>query len=345
MLGRGENYTVQVIDRGSFTVIADITRYVTRMQWTRITDDTSSAKVELAISECCQVIAKINSIRHEIMIKRDDKIVWNGIIVTLVQQPYLDLASLECRDVTALLDWRVVHNDIDNTGAPTDLATIANNIIVDALSPDDWNILPYVTVTPAGVTGERKVQASENRTAGEEIRELARTGIDFTTIGRRILIRGEELNLIPIGVLHESHIIGDIQVIEAGLEMASKWYVQGSALTGIAGGVDSYFGLVERVARETSILDQNSANQAAQTRLDLKNRPPAVLQIPDGSQLSPKSPFDINQLIPGCHVDVSLKNICKPIYQTMRLQKVVVDIDAGNEKVAVNLQPLGTKST
>jgi hypothetical protein len=227
------------------------------------------------------------------------------------------------------------------------LADIFRAYAQDALAPDDS---PNIVLAPGatGVTGTRVVEASGFRRAADEMREVARDGLDFTAIGRTIRTGGKS---IPLGgtIRLSDGDVSDIEVTEEGQEACTRAYVLGEIgnslgdpFRGVAGHVDERFGLLENVFMEGSIRDLDAARQAAQTRVDMLNPPPLYVRF----RLEPTAPVQFSDLIPGATVELSAVVGCKELRnQPMRLTEVRVESGPGRtEDVSCVCIPIGSES-
>lgn len=329
---------------------------ITDLSWGRVIDDSSDASVTVSIggdttTACCQALGDVRSWAHGLQILRDDELVWEGPIVG-INYSYDDV-TISARDVTAWLDVRTTHSRIEylteEGNGPQDLSWIASSIMISALGVDDPCVLRWRWIEPSGVLTDFELDPDEE-IAGDAIRELARAGLDYTTLGRRIFV-GPDINDIfhrdpPYPHLVDEHFTSSPVIDEAGIEAATRWIVHGDEVTGTAGGIDPFYGLIEQIAREDRIESQSLVNAAARSRVDATNPPPVYADLTGGSGLTPEAPVCINELIPGRLLDLTARRLCREVSQTMRL--VAVDVSypgGGTEAVNITLAPMGTLST
>ena len=319
------------------------------LAWGRVQDDTSTAEVQVSLTgddgeTCCELLSQVRSWHDNLTIFRDPGgLVWEGPLVEL--EYHRDTAIIRARDVSAWLDVRLVAPAIDHTtetgDGPRDLTQIAREVISSSFARDE----PCVEVDyeNTGIAGARKIDAWSTY-AGDALRDLARTGLDFTVLGRRIIVGlTTDGGRDPIGPLSEEHFKADLAVIEKGLEAGNFWYVEGNdaAVHGSYGGPDPYFGLQEQRAKEDSIRDSGWATTDAVQRWHVTHHPPLYLVVPPDAQLAPEAPADIRRLIPGTLVNVDVRSLCRPVVAVQRLNSVSVTVTPEHEKVAVSLAPIG----
>jgi hypothetical protein len=178
----------------------------------------------------------------------------------------------------------------------------------------------------------------------DALNDLARGSLDYTTIGRRVILMPSGWSLGRTSLLTCEHFQGDVCTTEDGYAAATRGVVKGkedSGVLGSAGGVDPYFGLLEVLVSDDRITSSATAADQARGLVNGANPPPLLVQPPDGSALAPDAPVTLAELIPGMTVPLSLNCTCRTASQDMRLMKLRVTVDASGEKVAPLLTPIG----
>ncbi|TDC29500.1 hypothetical protein E1211_25925 [Micromonospora sp. 15K316] len=322
-----------VVDRsGSVVSSADV---LVEVEWTRVLDDVSTARVFIEPDgDCCERLDGVRSWRHKLVIWRDGHPVWEGPIVDVDWRT--TGVEIQAVDVLGWLDRRVPHQDIRFDGR--DLADIAAWLIEDGFAPDDPGH-DVVVVGATRILGDREYEQDRGQT-GDHLRKLAETGVDFTAVGSRILIMPED-HCERVGSLTDADFPAGLSVAEDGASLGTRWVVWGDDdVKGVAGGVDPYYGLLERSVEETSILDDLSAGAAARSRL--RGSSPAPVFV-DSQQvtLSPDAAVDVPSLVPGWCVDVTTTATCRRVGQSLKIVGVKVTENGSGESVAVQLAPSG----
>lgn len=343
-LGCAQDYTISITGRGGSPTLGQVEPET--LVWGRVLDDTSTAEVVVPMGgdvACCELLGRTRSWCHEFVVHRDGVRVWEGPIARI--EYGRDSTFIRAKDVSAWLFKRKIRTLIDYTttglGA-ADLATIAQAIVRDALAIDDPQVLPYLLVLASGVTGQRQY-APDSAYAGDELRELARTGIDWTALGRRLII-GPETALARLPTLLDEHFIGELTVIEDGDAAATAATVIGKGVKATSGG-EGTCGLLEVLAKEEQILDTASAQAESDAIVAAGSPTPVYVDVPDGARLAPEAPVGINDLIPGVVAPVAVAEVCRPVTTDLRLQRLSVRFDGDGEQVAVTLVPTGIDST
>lgn len=136
---------------------------------------------------------------------------------------------------------------------------------------------------------------------------------------------------------------------EDGVALGTRWIVHGrDDVKGEAGGRHPYYGLLERVAEETSVLDDASAAAAARSKLRTTSPAPVFIDSSQETTLSPQAPVDVARLVPGWCLDVTTTSTCRTIAQSLKIVGVRVRESAGTdssvERVSVQLAPAGAEA-
>lgn len=329
-------HQARVVDRdGALVAEADVLTFV---EWTRVLDDVSAARITVAPEgDCCERLARVRSWRHNLQIFRDRRPVWEGPIVTPTWR--LGEVELHAVDVLGWLLRRVPHEDM--VFPDTDLEQIAAALIRDGFAPDDPGHEVQV-IAPTRIRGERRYYEDEGQTF-DHLKALAETGLDYTAVGRKILLMGED-HCERVGTLTDADFPAGLEVAEDGTNLATRVILHGQeegGVKGVAGGRDSYYGLLERVYEETSVLDNGSAAAGARSRLRGSYPAPVFIDSSQETTLSPDAAVDVPSLVPGYCVDVMTTRTCRNIQQRLKLSGVKVTENERGESVRVQLVPSG----
>jgi hypothetical protein len=328
-------YRVMVSDVGGGRFVGELP--VESVQWQRVLDATSEASVRVrhaAAPDCCGVLGDIRAWRSELVILRCDQPVWSGPVQTVTYGR--DYTTVVARDVTAWLAHRLVHTAHSHP-AGTDLSAIANALIADAFAPHDPQVVDYVITSPTGITTER-AYAADTGPVLDHLGELAKTGLDWTALGHRIVLGRAPWSRIP--ALACSDFLGELVVTEDGYASLTRSVVVGSGVTGESGGVHSYYGLLESVEAQDGITTIAAAQTRAKAVLAGAAPNPLIVSPPQGVQLSPLAAVGIDDLVAGALVPVVLECVCRPTRTDLVLRDVTVTAGGGSESVSVTLAPV-----
>jgi hypothetical protein len=259
--------------------------------------------------------------------------------------------TLNCRDLSAWFDKRLVRGEI--ISEEEDMSLYAAKVLRSALSADPS---PKITLNVAecGVPIDRYYSSEDDppRIAGEELRELADNGLDFTVINRTLYIRGEEFDAEPVRTLLAEHFLQLPMVKESG-NMATRIIGAGQGEDNVSYpdsdlSPDQWeahpFGLLEQIIDVTAQWDsdknpEQEVLRATMNRYSIVSAP--ILYISDGV-LHKQAPVSIDQLVPGKRVDVRMEVGGVMIVEQYRLQNVSVSVDGTREEVSITLTALGS---
>lgn len=310
-------------------------------------DDMSSARVSINIADndpvCNRILSTLEPFEYELIIYRDHEIAWVGPILEPTYKR--NSVEIQARDLFMWWERRTLPDDLFLVSM--DLSDIASTIMTAALAPDPSPNIAF-TVSPTNITGSRTILAVHSRRAADELRELSRTGLDFTTIARTIHFGGRVIATKPLGMLTQDFFDVEDGVKLQGLNKATKVTVLGATPSGLttpvrgqAGGM-GLGGLVERVFQEPGILDPESAQAAAETRVQMLKTAPTDMT----GRLTAEAPFAFSDLIPGALTDVRLNLGGRDFIGNMRLHDVDVDFRSSaqgvEETVKLKLIPVGS---
>jgi hypothetical protein len=219
--------------------------------WGRVQDNYSEARVEIS-STCCGKLADVEAWAHELHIARNGDEVWCGPV--LIDASCRSGTTIIARDLLWWLNRRVIHSD--HISASQGAVDVARELIFDGYGPDDPNVLPYLDIAGVGVLGGREYLANSKYVL-DVLRDLARGSIDFTAIGRRIVVRRQGTSLGRTALLTCESFQGNVCATQDGSAAATRGIVTGDLdadpnNVGIAGGVDPYYGLIEVLQSDTS---------------------------------------------------------------------------------------------
>lgn len=345
------DYILQVADRfGEPLFILDDWQSIVGGPF-RIVDSISNLIVVAEGNSCNQYWDRIDPWRNELQVWGNGKCQWAGPIqrVTLTDDSEGQRLTLSAQDLLGWLGVRILDGDIREG----DIATQLAEIIQEAMAID--NIGLAANPQFISVDGVRRI--TDLASALAEIRELGRDGIDFTMLGRKLLLGNEEIPFRELPALNNSH-FEDVSFIKDGSTMATQTIVSGGTAPGQAthyvgrypdtAQVDPQYGLIQRRFHETSILDEESVKVAAYTRW--QQLKPVPIQI--NGNLRSDAPFLLGDIVAGAEVQFSGDVVAEGSASvakangSYRVLSVEVSIlregDEDASRLGVTLQPSGT---
>lgn len=394
MLGCAENYRAKVFrwDRTNNPVpglrfVTDLPR-LSQVSWERVESDMSDASVTFAPTgdqDCCGNLAPrwnpqgeliqtgVWPYAHELALYRDGERdpLWMGPIVPLSEEVQPDgtteQITIKARDILHYTDVRLTHEDMwYQDAAPeapiawgrADSGNVARWLVDRATDLDDPGLRDSVHITPTGVLIQRTGRAREFY-IGEELRDLARSGLVFYTVGRAAYMHGDWQPNVGQNLKRLTHkdFLGSNTILVDAVHAATAVSVVGAVPAGTtdttntepvktyAGGVDPFFGLIERLQRAENITDQTTLDEIARRVVGYGNPPPTILTVDNGAVLSPDAPVSIHDLVPTRWFQLEARGTCRTVQRPMKLSHVKVDWAAGTggaggtERVQVAFAP------
>ena len=353
------------------------------MQFQRVRDDISTCTLStngLGDADCGDFYASIRSWMHELVVFRDGVRVWEGPI-TRITYTTTDV-EFEARDVMVYVYRRIMrqgYNDayriternpdgsVKSHEGLNEVLKRAEQIIANALAPYDPNVLQYLTIiTAPNDARESRVVPDWSTTAWEQIDDLAATaGIDYTVIGRRIVIWDTHTPIGRLPTMTDGDFSDSPIVSEYGMQTCTFMAVSNGS--GVAGTVEIEnptrpagkpafypYGPLEMLAssyNETASASTDTLTPAAvaemqkglvdQAKRNIAHRwpTPLIVRVPDNSSLSPDCAIGFQQLIPGVWIPLRASGTPRVVTQWQKLDSVTVNVDENGEKVQVVLSP------
>lgn len=355
------DHRVYIYDRGATNRIGELTS-LDRVKWNRTRDDISDAEIDISAEHCTgqeELLSQLEPGRHEVVIFRGNDRVWEGPLNRIAYTR--NSVNLFAKDVMYYAFRTIMHgaysNAYPNIGyACTRAVTILKAELArkEALSPP-INVVPYI-VNHGDTTGPKtsRVTAPYQQTVFEHIDDMAaKSGIDYTVIGRAIHIWDTDRALGYAPQVTENDFLGELVVTVYGSELATHAAVTtGDHRVGKAGANDAYYGEWERLTTLNDDDDttappptQDDLNSQAKANLANRKPTPLLVRIPDGSTLNPKGVLQIEDLIPGTHVPMLATLTARTISQTQKIHDINFTETGEGEQITITFTPATTDDT
>jgi len=373
VLGCADHYSAMIHWRGGAQPYpASAMTRLTQVTWSRTLNDTSEATITVLkgnISpDCCEAIGRAEPWVHELTLYRDGALVWQGPIVQITARR--ESITIQAKDVFAWMDKLVNAFPVRYVNATADaegkrrgtIVYIAYNHIRLNLTdprfsrPSDYpGILPYLVRRENGLPVIKvEKDGSSNVTIwveymGTILREWAKRGLTWTTVGRTLLLRARPSDATrAMARLTLEDFSGDVEVIRDGTSAATMGWATNQNDQDISEGTfvvvgrrgTAYGRLDNLVHIQEETISSADLQDAAGNAVAGRYPAPVVINVPDGSSLVPTAPIRIEQLVPGERIDVFADTFCIPLVQGFALSDVEVTWENGGEKVGISLIPL-----
>lgn len=371
-----KNHRAAIFDRGGTRVLGFFEN-ITSVSWERVRDDFSTAQVTISepTKGCVDLLQQIGVNRHELVIWRGNDRVWEGP-VTLISR-HSDTFQVQARDVIHYLYRTVMHSGYDSAAYWSPNNSDPDKVFINNVEPvvdrayriiegelnrlketfdPPVNIVPYLTkIRHSIIADERKANRKTSpfaMTVYDELETMAQTGgLDYTAVGRRIILNDARVPVGQTPVLTEADFIGEVVVTSYGMDGATRAFTTGdNGMYGVAGLTDAemeddFYGeweTVEQMFDEDSEAPptQNSLDNAAEFNMVGKNPPPTRVRLPENTRLNPNGVLNIQDLVPGVHMPLRASLFSIDLVQMQKLDTVkVTETGADGEQITISMVP------
>lgn len=367
-------HTAYIYDRGGITRVGQLLD-ISTINWTRDRDGISEANLTLQGASCSSqrnLIKRIASKRHELVIFRGQDRVWEGPIFRVGDEG--SKVTIFAKDVCAYLFGTPLSvawdNRVRSASGVTEVTTRFEEIITYELTHSHtarkigggtmvipgWemldppiNILPFLTVHH--FPNEAKTTAYTmpfEMTVGTHLAGAARqSGIDFTAVGRAIHIWDVSRSIGQTRTLTEADFFGNIIVTEYGADHTQLAYVIGQdGVYGQAANPENFdlYGPWTTVftaynEEGTDGPDQSELNSQAARNTSGRSPVPVEVRVPDNSSIRLSESLRITDLVPGVQMPLLATLNSRARNQMQKLDHVSVTETAAGETIQVTLTP------
>ena len=345
-----EPYTAAIFDRGGKNRLGVITP-LARVVWERVRDTISTAEIITAqpTMKCLNLLKEVQANRHELVIFRGSKRVWEGPITLITREG--DTVSIAARDVFHYAYRTAMHNTysnalpwdgVDFTTRVTPVVDRAVRVLTQefarakenvAVCNPVYNVVPHIrTVRHSNIALEsrtRRVTEPYMLTVYDDIDSMAQnSGLDYTVVGRSIIFNETRVPLGRTQPVTERDFIGSPIVSSYGMDSFTRVFTTGDAgMYGEAGGIDPYYGELEYVEQmfdedSQEAPTQNSLNSAAVYNMYGKLPVPTVVRLPDGTRLNHNGTLRMEDLVPGINIPLRASLTAIELVQMQKLNTV-----------------------
>lgn len=357
---RCPSHTAYIYDRGGLHQVGVLTPLM-RIRWERRRDDISTATAYIATPDaaCATMLGMIHAGRHEMVIFRGNRRVWEGPIVRIAYKG--PSVEIEAHDVMHYALRTTMHNEYDDSYPNNGLVLDRIDRILtaemarkEALNPP-INMLAHVKIIyatpPVTDAGTAAHTLPYQHSVFQHIDEYAaRGGVDYTVVGRAAVFFDVNTPLGRTAAITKDDFIGQPVITEYGMELGTNVAMtDGKGNYGTAGAIDPYYGEWEMLFQA---YDENTAavGTAVPTVAELTSQaqrswkqsklPPVVLRIPDNTRLNPNGVLSVDDLVPGVHIPFTAELPGRSLSQMQKLDSMSVEETAdGGEVIKVTLSP------
>lgn len=372
-----QGHSAAIYDRGGVNRLQPLFD-LAEVTWNRERNTVTDATVIINGRACERQQSVINAIepeRHELVIFRGSTRVWEGPIIQT--SSLRGSATIIAHDVGEYFQGTVLSKAWPNSdlgGPPLMTDRIREIIVYEMLTPynaevgteaaphtvrmERWetidppiNVLPYLDVMD-GTVKTRSATVPFEMKLMEHLKNLAQSGVDFATVGRKFLVWDTHHALSRTRQVTEADFQGDIEVIASGSDYAAIYHVSATrdeenpaAGVGNAGAPDPYYGVWTQLRSSESEQGENTLTQWAlntQAHVSLVGRygtVPLELRMPGSAGIQLSHDLTIEELMPGVEMPVLATLNLRKVSQMQLITKVEVKETPEGENVSLTLVP------
>ena len=306
-------------------------------------DDTSDAQLNAPTTECCELLADLRTILHEVHIVRNGVPVWEGPI-TRIEYDF-DEVRIYAEDVLWQAKRRVIEQGYDM--AYPNIGNVISRmdwLLRDqcfARDGDPWNVVPHLhpVYGPDDPSSSRAVFAWQMYVWEDFDKYAEDMGADYTVVNRDIYYFDTQLAWKILPPLDQTYLSQFPRIVEYGNQAGTRGVVtNGKGFAGVWAGPPPWsdpdqYGTIDWLISNTSDGQLNRdptpediASWADTARRNTQGRypPPVSVVIPANTTLLPGGPWLMEDLIPGAWFEVTVDRLCRNVTEWQRIQEVVV---------------------
>ena len=235
-------------------------------------------------------------------------------------------------------------------------------------APDDPNILEYLQeIAQSDDTKQYRNTPAYARTAFEEVDDMASNqGLDYTAVGRRILLWGTKRRIGTLPEFHDKDLSNAPIVSEYGMSFATGYIVSdGNGLWGRAdidsadpvSGNDPDYGIIEMLSSSWASDEENPSGtytneardkvrasfaESAARSLSHRNPPPVIVRVPDNTTVNPDTVISVQHLVPGVAIPLRSSATLRDVRSWQKLDSVKCVVTDKGETISISMSPLSS---
>lgn len=374
-----QGHTVSIYDRGGRSRLLEL-KDMSEVKWNRVTDSRSQASVSITGAACrrqARALGNLEPRRHELVIHRGEDRVWEGPIrfikqgrnsVNLQAYDVLDYVAARpmtkwwpgpefggATNMTERVQQILAYEMATNYTAPgtSDVIPAWENV-----SPK-INLLEYLDIRASTTLKTSADVLPFEMTVMEHLQNLAKGGLNFTMVGRRLVVWDSASSLGRTRTLTEADLQGDPTIFADGDKLTTVQHVittpeentPESSTENVGSYVRdmSYYGPWASIHTRSEEIGESANVQVAlstQARsLSAGKVPvPVELQVGSTSSLRLDGSLGINDLVAGIDVPVIARLMGREMRQTQQLVSLEVSETGSGESIQANIAPSSTEN-
>jgi hypothetical protein len=330
-VGCETDWTVEFVDRVTGQV-ADVGMFASASGAWKL-DTITQATVVIPKSDCCAPgMALVRPWRYTMTVKRAGQVVFQGPVTT--RRERRDSMTYTAADLLGWSRVRWMGGAGSFTGTSAEIVGyVLNRTLSNPDDPIQWQSRIEQT------SDTRTVSWGQTAVGWDVLRQVLDTSLDLYAVGDTIY--SVPANRDAPLELSEQHMSNDFESFENGWEFGTRSVAGSGDVVATAGGVDPYWGLVDRTLGNATA-NTSETPQAVADDLLLEARGAGMLLLPGSSgNLVPGAPFDLFDLMPGKLFTIAPSQRCVPLTSTFESVDTAWAIDSKrSEAIATTLREI-----
>lgn len=347
-----QNHKAFIYERGGRRRVDEI-RLMSELSWNRVRDDISESQIKLSVDSCRQqedVLKNLESGIHEVVIFRGNKRVWEGPVTRpVITRGGMTIHSRDVMHYAYRTALRKVYSSALTATTSESAVRRAARVLRGELAVKEalgYNLIPHIrTIEFPTDAKTRKINKPHESDVWSHIDNMAaKGGIDYTVVGRSIVIWDTSRPIGRTPTATEADFLGDISITQYGMDLAtSSTVTNGDGLWAEAGGIDPIYGQVDLVTTAYDEDGSETPTQAvlfsqAQRNLNGRNPVPVLVKVPENASVNPSSPvLTMDAMVPGVYVPLLADFPIRRVSQMQKISSMKVKETADQETISITL--------
>lgn len=272
---------------------------------------------------------------HALNLFADDELAWQGIVTEATATARTVL--VEAADPAVYMSKRRVPSG--RRWDQADASRIMAQMTVDAMAAGDPlrvsdNMLEYPSRVWAVVD-----ETANTVMLDDVVKDLVAAGLEWTVFAGRLIV-GPGPARHTTATLSDSHLGSGVRVIKDGRDVATDVMVIGKGVWGHRAVDGDRLG-IQAIVKADSLTTVAECEKRAEEELAKYAVAPRRIELGGSVSLSPDSPVELRELIPGVRVPVATEQTGVLVSADMVLDQVDIKGDSGGVDISIGLATPG----
>lgn len=323
-------WTASVTEPGGRIVWASGMTGMEQFRFERVSSEASTASVNF-LTEGGYLADRLEPWGHVLNVFADDELAWQGILTEVGSTR--SVVTVEAVDAGGYLPKRRIPSG--RRWDQADASRIMAQMVVDAMSIGD-----PLRVSDGLLEYPSRVWAVVDETANtvmlqDVVDDLVSAGLDWTVFAGRMIV-GPGPTRHTTATLSDSHLGAGIRVLKDGRDVVTDVLVIGDGVWAMRAVEGDRLG-IQAIVEADGLVTVDACERRAEEELARYAVAPRRVELDGTVSLSPESPVELRELIPGVTVPVSTEQTGVLVAADLSLDTVTVEGDSGGVNVSISL--------